>query len=327
MNLNIIKNWGLTLTGMDKPEQISELQETVKRLLPSRMRRSVELGLLWSESDQAAFKNRYRLMTGENPFHQAPIWDSTTTHALHVCGSKAQERLLDGKVPVAAFYRIQWNGRFNSEQVHRLVSLYPNVRFVFQYNESTADDWAELGRQYKTWKGENHLLWLSRNPYIRISMLVDASGGRGVLPESWQLPVVPGLEQIDVGFAGGLEPDNLRWNIEAVHKTLSAADFSFGTRKVWFDLEQGLRDEATDTFSLARAEDVICAWFRTLTSLAAPAALECPWCPGAPVGVLDKRTEVTRYTCISCGRVGPYEPGGTPHGWNTSILFPPKSSL
>jgi len=77
------------------------------------------------------------------------------------------------------------------------------------------------------------------------AMLVDGSGGRGVLPREW---VRPATEQA-VGFAGGLSPDTL---LEQLPRIQAAA-----CGKWWIDMENGVRD-ADDWFDVERVRSVAC---------------------------------------------------------------------
>lgn len=87
-----------------------------------------------------------------------------------------------------------------------------------------------------------------------VSWLFDASGGRGVVPETWpaaarreptdDCPDVPRL----VGYAGGLSPTNIATALPAI--AAAAGDSPY-----WIDMESGVRD-ADDRFDLAKCRAV-----------------------------------------------------------------------
>jgi hypothetical protein len=80
-------------------------------------------------------------------------------------------------------------------------------------------------------------------PKIRaVDVLFDASGGRGILATDW--PYAP-LEQF-VGYAGGLNPDNVAAAVEVISQRAV---------RYWIDMETGVRDDQ-DRFDLAKCRAV-----------------------------------------------------------------------
>lgn len=68
-------------------------------------------------------------------------------------------------------------------------------------------------------------------PYVqKHRVLFDASGGRGVETQVW-----PKSDGLNCGYAGGLNPTNLRENI---FRIFDAAE----DQEVWIDVESGVRD-------------------------------------------------------------------------------------
>lgn len=195
--------FSLTLTGAD--------QWTDTEALAGQ--RGVEFGLLYSRSNTA---NRYPdYGTLVRLLKQLP------NPALHVCGSQARDALfqpnfweLAGRVN-----RIQVNGRVTVTELNRLLSLYPAHVIITQHrpgNEPLAASWHQ-----------------------RHCILVDGSGGQGILPDKWEQPDT----QRPVGFAGGLTPDNLK---EQLSKILAVRKHSW-----WVDMESGLRTD--DRFDVDKA--------------------------------------------------------------------------
>jgi len=74
--------------------------------------------------------------------------------------------------------------------------------------------------------------------------LVDRSCGRGKTPEQWKCPSVVH----PVGFAGGLKPENVVYEIERIHDVWSSP--------FWIDMESGVRD-SQDRMDMTRVWAVL----------------------------------------------------------------------
>jgi len=74
-----------------------------------------------------------------------------------------------------------------------------------------------------------------------VAWLFDCSGGRGIAPNAWP----PAPRGITVGYAGGLNPDNVRTAVDAIGAESTSA--------YWLDAESGVRDEH-DRFDLERCQ-------------------------------------------------------------------------
>ena len=72
-----------------------------------------------------------------------------------------------------------------------------------------------------------------------VSALFDFSHGTGLLPSSWPSTELP----ISVGFAGGLSPDNLDHQIEAIYEAAKG-------QPVWIDAQARLRSNNNVQFNL-----------------------------------------------------------------------------
>lgn len=81
-----------------------------------------------------------------------------------------------------------------------------------------------------------------------VQFLFDTSGGRGLLPDAW--PAAHRSGEF-VGYAGGLNPDNVAAAVRAIGMAATQA---------WVDLETGARDEQ-DRFSLQKCQAVCEAVF------------------------------------------------------------------
>ncbi|CAB5514558.1 hypothetical protein LMG26857_03617 [Achromobacter anxifer] len=76
-----------------------------------------------------------------------------------------------------------------------------------------------------------------------VQWLLDESGGRGVVQESWPAPAAEGILH---GYAGGLGPENVAQAVQHIGQRAST---------YWIDMESRLRDEQ-DRFDLARCRAV-----------------------------------------------------------------------
>lgn len=81
---------------------------------------------------------------------------------------------------------------------------------------------------------------------IDVCVLNDASGGKGVCPENWNIPIVNSVRQ---GFAGGLTPENLNEQLEK----LSELNLEFNP---WIDVESGVRN-GQDCMSLEKVDNFL----------------------------------------------------------------------
>lgn len=87
----------------------------------------------------------------------------------------------------------------------------------------------------------------------RCSVLFDASGGRGISPESWPTKSAFALgSRVDLGYAGGIGPDNVQQVLDQIREA-NGGELPFGT---WIDMESGARD-GNDRFSLDKVESVL----------------------------------------------------------------------
>lgn len=79
----------------------------------------------------------------------------------------------------------------------------------------------------------------------RHQILMDASGGRGVSPETWPRPIAG----VSCGYAGGLGPDTIIADLDRIGQVV-------GDGVIWIDMEGRLRD-TSDRFDLIRVEEVL----------------------------------------------------------------------
>lgn len=205
----------ITFTGVDEHTDIGAMR-ALRRLYP------IEFGVLFSPRRQ-----------GNDPrYPEFAFVRELTTHyghelAAHLCGGHTRA-LMDAGVcgleePLAEhFLRVQVNGA-PEDASHHLMHWGKDIgvrAVILQCKGAFPDD--------------PNVLWL-----------LDASGGRGLLPASWPTPPAMCTRK-QWGFAGGLGPD-----------TVAAAVATIGTMgcDYWIDMESGVRD-GNDRFSLEKCRAV-----------------------------------------------------------------------
>lgn len=216
----------MTATGVDE-------QTDIERLARWGLE-DLELGFLYSDR-WAGEAKRY------------PSWEWIEANAakyprcaLHICGNQARRELRLEALNVSSFQRIQINGDVRPGTAGAICAKYPDHTIILQY------------------QGPNSR-WMLGHDWNNLTVLIDASGGNGILPKFW-----PRVEtKLRVGFAGGLNPHNME---EEVRKIRTIADPGW-----WVDLESGLRDE--EWFSIELLESVHRSFRRGLTR--APVCQAC----------------------------------------------------
>lgn len=218
----------ITLTGVDDETSLERLLEISSRYDEGGAP-FVEWGVLYSISNQG--KGRYPTLERIEQIAELAV-SRRAAFALHVCGRAVRDFLAaTGHVHevAAKFPRVQVNFKSADHDLSGLrhqLQHYPDRKIIIQHNEANRNLWVEFGSH--------------RN----FQILYDESGGRGELRESWPTPVPN--EQIVVGYAGGLGPDNLAAELPKIHDAA-------GRRLYWVDMEGRLRTDQ-DRFDLDRAE-------------------------------------------------------------------------
>jgi hypothetical protein len=191
---------------------------------------------------------------GRNPsFNQMMEFADRLPCAAHLCGRLVFDLLLNRYTRpqvlryLLRFNRVQLNinarGReFSDEDVKRLYQIMLeecDIPLILQYQPLTAPVIDGLFRPAPT-------NW----PRERISILMDASMGRGVVPESWDFSSITrdGYERVSVGVAGGLNPDNFVQQMDLAQEALNLRRetlleepiiaFNDG---VYYDMESGIQ--------------------------------------------------------------------------------------
>lgn len=206
-----------------------------------------EWAVLYS-AERAGAEGRYPSLAWIEQFAEAAD-DLQFYAALHICG-KTVKQLLQAAAAGQLYAPGPLNDMLNLAQKFGRVQL--NVRAKLQDLESYRALISCISR------GEQHtrvlLQWNEHNAEVcealraepAFEVLVDSSGGRGVVPLEWPNRDF-GFRRI--GFAGGLGPTNLQEQLVLIAK--AAGDRAFSV-----DMESSLRT-AADTFDLAACQEVL----------------------------------------------------------------------
>jgi phosphoribosylanthranilate isomerase len=260
-----------TLTGVDEMTALSSV-ESLSLEFPV-----VEWGFLYSPKRQGQPGRYPSTEFLRKSFQDLP---QHVRVALHVCGSGVLQ-LIEGEPVVTELVqlvgqrggRIQLNfsahdiSNFTLDRVRDCIQRFPLIEFITQYNEANVHVWKSLCDV------PNH------------SVLFDASGGRGVAADAWSAP----LDGVRCGYAGGLGPENVAREIQAIQSAAGDALF-------WIDMEGKLRDES-DWFDVGACK-------ATLEALIGAAAIDTPANkPEAGSGMGHKWESRTVHTqrCVYCG--------------------------
>lgn len=154
----------------------------------------------------------------------------------HLCGKYTREMIEKGtndlvqenlKDVGSLFQRVQLNFNAERKDVHQgfydFINKYSSdtLSFILQNNKANT---VVIDRVIKE--------------KIKVDLLWDSSGGRGVVIQEWALPNVG----IFTGYAGGLSPDNIAEKLEKFKCDV----------KVWIDTESGVRTD--DFLDLTKVE-------------------------------------------------------------------------
>jgi len=216
----------VTLTGADDttdPYALASLSERFP---------FVEWAVL--SSAQRAGTGRYPTDTWVQRFKAAC---PNVNRSLHLCGADvdafiAKESHIMRKL--AWFDRVQLN--FNHRRMPKDLQAIAQIgsdipqRIIVQHNSANAEACHTLAQSLE-----------------RVELLFDASGGRGVSPETWPTPIASTF----CGYAGGLGPSNILAELVRIGRAVGRSSY-------WIDMEGKLRD-ANDRFDLVACESVLSA--------------------------------------------------------------------
>ncbi len=153
---------------------------------------------------------------------------NTERLAVHVCGKRALGQLQVGVLDQilgrgarldARIGRLQINGEIDAASLAFICREYPWLQIITQEGKIVGE-------------------WPNGRPGNHI-VLVDGSGGQGILPSKWVRPT----EYRPVGFAGGLSKNNLREELPKIMAVSRNID--------WIDMESSLRSKDWFDYNIA----------------------------------------------------------------------------
>lgn len=214
----MLKN--VTVTGVDDKTDLVDLMDlSIKYPF-------VEWGVLISKASltEGSANERFPDVSIFNKLTKCKRIMKNLNFSLHVCGSYLKDIICDGiwnlnndiKGNLFIFNRIQ----LNASPILDKINLP-----VFSLSLKNIDQ--EVILQLKSFDGNEELVETCRRN-AKISVLYDTSGGKGLKPNSWPNSV------INCGYAGGLNPENVKNSLIEISKVVSH-------EPIWIDAETGLR--------------------------------------------------------------------------------------
>jgi hypothetical protein len=228
----------VTFTGWDRHTDLAELAEFLEACPQS----TVEIAVLHSSSKDD--DDRYPLAKQAAEILRTAKASGQRT-ALHLCGRAARE-MLDSATTGRDASRVNVSFAV-ADLIHFADRVQANVHEGFwtpgpeKYLRAYEAAYA-LGRpvivQSRDLNGWPDVRYFSRGAERMVPFLFDRSGGRGEAPDLW--PEVPPDDML-VGYAGGLGPDNVSALVAKIAETRPHARF-------WIDMESGIREAFPDGF-------------------------------------------------------------------------------
>ncbi len=158
--------------------------------------------------------------------------------SLHLCGKWVRD-LLMGEITfpdwmLEKFQRVQLNfhaekTKCDPERFLEALKVFKGKQIIFQFDDNG---------------GNEHFKAVANS--IDGAPLFDTSGGAGVLPDHW-----PSMEQDYCGYAGGLGPDNLEEQIQAIGKAAGTEGH------IWIDMETKVRSKDNQFFDLGLVNECL----------------------------------------------------------------------
>lgn len=215
---------GITFTGIDGWTDVEELK-AIQQRWPI-----VEFGVLMSEH---WYENGTRYY---NPDALKRLAYSGLNLSCHLCGRIARRAVRNDFEPAInlckgyfqLFKRCQLNIATSDKNPEKLVLDVPDTLEEVIIQQKSVDD---IG------------LFVSGLPNPKLTVLLDASGGRGIVSDIFALDT-----PLKVGYAGGLSADNIVKAISFLEKTPLV-------RQYWVDMESSVR--TNDVFDVSKVWQVL----------------------------------------------------------------------
>jgi len=252
-----MKLFCITLTGADDSTDPHDL------LAVSRDWPMIEWGILFSDtrSGRPRYPSRPWIQRLADATASASARGFSPRFAVHLCGATMRRFMAEISGPdcgtgtwlaphgidietyrsLFARTQINFNARRDAwpvETLQILIDRWPELMggaVITQQNEFNREVTDLLQNREQ----------MRRAPVRAHQILHDASGGRGLAPDTWPRPVAGLLN----GYAGGLHPDTLARSTADIASTV-------GDGHVWIDMESSLRD-GDDRFDLATIRSML----------------------------------------------------------------------
>ena len=247
----------ITITGADDNVEEIFLEDMATQYS------HVEWGILFSTSRQGTPRYPSSEWITQLVYDFYPKWD--TSFSAHICGSMCERIIRDVDLKFLEeqigplFTRIQLNS-FPEMTIESGVSELSMNPYIYDDGGNLIDvatNVAALASAFRL-DGNTEIVLPIPNERVvevcktslyltpNISFLYDSSRGKGVSPDGW--PEITLFDEAYVGFAGGINPDN----IKEVLDTLCARP---GNRHFWLDVESGARTD--DRMDIKKVEQLL----------------------------------------------------------------------
>lgn len=222
----------LSITGADNLVDVNSLSSLVKDFP------ALELAILYFPEKENHPRNPGK--EWRDKFFSIIPKENT---AIHLCGQQVFETILSSEFETSDVFKelkktnriqININARkdiFSHQDIQQIYTILLSHGFtlILQYH-NRSKDWI--------------LPYITDKHLDNVHILLDASLGKGVTPDIFEVPKE--LQELDypIGFAGGLNPEN----IASVHTQVK----NLVLKRYWLDLESGVRTD--NTFNLVKAK-------------------------------------------------------------------------
>ena len=232
----------VTMTGADDNTSVDEMARLSERYP------FAEWGILFSQARSG--ESRYPSLDWVEG-----LFDHKLRLSAHLCGKWVSDAMKFGRVTFLnddmdeLFDRVQFN--MNEGRLHK--ALHPDSDLLWSALSDSMP--FILGGDYSLITEWNNTKTRDIRDFFLsgVSILFDASGGRGVLAKSWPSPYVVNGTTLFCGYAGGLSPDNLEEQLFGLQSQLASQ--SCDGAEIWIDAESGLRTK--DEFDLEKCEQFL----------------------------------------------------------------------
>lgn len=225
----------ITFTGIDQYTDIARLRKLQKRFPLAEF--GVLLSTDWTKNgtrfpDPVLLKE----LVGQGLHLSAHLCGEAATLALDGYWSWVDRNIFGSAKIRKAFRRIQLNVSTRKNLPERLAATLPHTEIIIQQKDA------------------DHAGLFLRSAAIMpdVSVLLDASGGRGV---EYPFEVRPEMKAFKVGYAGGLGPENAADRLAELLRNSNIGRF-------WIDMESRVRTD--DRFDLDKVEAVLKECYKIL---------------------------------------------------------------